>query len=398
MLMILTLILTSLTETSTMSELQLKLTSGPVARDYSPVRVVVPREMLKDVAPNGPWFLESDHGVREAQVLSMPGSAQVEIVWIETALPANASRQYTLRSSKTIHPTRFRFAEGPGYRSLLHGDRPIYRHEIRFDPADLETTKKTYQHLFGMNGEGFITKGAGGQHPHHRGVFAGWTTKVGDQASNFWVCNNGATIRHREAPADARSAGPVVARDVSLEDWVDAQGETVVRERRVTETWRPESGQRLLDFSLTLEAAGGQPVLLTGDPHHGGFQVRAVQSIAEGGGSAKYLRPTSAAGGKNDIWSDCPWVAMDIEVRGHGYRILHLDHAQNPRPMVYSTRPYGRFGSYFETTLEPGRPVVLQYRLLLVDHATGPRLEAAQLEARHRDYQDPVTVEILGSR
>src|SRR5215213_7443546 len=71
----------------------------------------------------------------------------------------------------------FHFADGDGYRELLFGDKPIYRYVNKYDPADRENTLKPFHHLYGLHGEGYITKGPGGLYTHHRGIFLGFTTQ-----------------------------------------------------------------------------------------------------------------------------------------------------------------------------------------------------------------------------
>src|SRR5687768_5936912 len=71
----------------------------------------------------------------------------------------------------------FRFVDGDGVRDLYFGTKPIWRDNIKYDPADRDNTYKPYKHVYGFGkNAGPITKGPGGTHPHHRGVFLGFKT------------------------------------------------------------------------------------------------------------------------------------------------------------------------------------------------------------------------------
>src|SRR4051794_39079497 len=99
------------------------------------------------------------------------------------AIGAIGCANYAL-AGDSAKSTGFRFVDGDGYRDLLFNDQPIYRHMTKYDPADRENTNKPFHHLYGMHGEGFMTKGPGGFETHHRGLFLGFTTPAG----NFWAC------------------------------------------------------------------------------------------------------------------------------------------------------------------------------------------------------------------
>jgi hypothetical protein len=53
-----------------------------------------------------------------------------------------------------------------------------------------------------------------------------------------------------------------------------------------------------------------------------------------------------------------------------------LDHPSNPRPTTFSTRPYGRFGAYFDREVAPGEPLTLKYRLHIQSAASAGKSDA----------------------
>ena len=52
-------------------------------------------------------------------------------------------------------------------------------------------------------------------------------------------------------------------------------------------------------------------------------------------------------------------------IEGDEWLVQHHSHPRNPGPWRYSTRAYGRFGSFAPIELEPRRPRVLRHRLVV---------------------------------
>ena len=55
---------------------------------------------------------------------------------------------------------------------------------------------------------------------------------------------------------------------------------------------------------------------------------------------------------------DHAWFEGDVTV-------LRVEGRNNPRPTVWSTRPYGRFGATFTTELQPGTPLPLSWTYVI---------------------------------
>jgi hypothetical protein len=63
----------------------------------------------------------------------------------------------------------------------------------------------------------------------------------------------------------------------------------------------------------------------------------------------------------------------------------------NPQPTVFSTRPYGRFGAFFDgQSISPDKPLKLKYRFILRDGSTTP--DVKQLDAEYQDWITPVKI------
>ena len=299
----------------------------------------------------------------------------VVLRWVEPDLAAGATKSYAIRPAGKPTST-FDFRDGDGSRDLRYGEANIWRDMIKWDEADRENTFKPFRHVFAFDRPGsktFITKGPGGQYPHHRGIFFGFKASVdGEDLGDFWHGRPKVTQRHVKYLAEEEFAGPVAARVAAVTDWVRDDGKTaVVRDTRTSTTWRIADHHYVFDYDIAVRSLLDKPVKIFADAHHGGFHFRASQQVAETRGangkpgSAKYVRPTSAKNNGNDIWADCPWVQCAFEVDGRPYAVTIFDHPSNPRPTTFSTRPYGRFGAYFATDVSPAEPLRLKYRVVI---------------------------------
>jgi hypothetical protein len=101
-------------------------------------------------------------------------------------------------------------------------------------------------------------------------------------------------------------------------------------------------------------------------------------------GLAKYVYPAGAKALKNDVWETCDWAHMKFPIEGKTYALTHFDAPTNFRPIQYSTRPYGRVGSFFTSTLKKGEPMKLRYRLRVRDGQQA--ISAEQLAAEYQQY------------
>src|SRR5207248_4787845 len=76
-----------------------------------------------------------------------------------------------------------------------------------------------------------------------------------------------------------------------------------------------------------------------------------------------------------------PWNAMSFVLDGKRYTAAYLDHPKNPKEARYSERDFGRFGSYFEYTVDEGKPLTVRYRLWLQEGQMQPAEVAALSKA-----------------
>ncbi len=350
---------------------------------------------------------------------SLPGQVErtsggVILRWIEPELQPRKPKTYDVIPAQ--EQPGFTFVEGAGYRDLKLGDRGVYRHMNRYDPAGHVGTFKPFHHVFDMHGEGFITNGPGSEewgksgegirYPHHRGLFFAYNkTPYGD----FWHGKDGVSQRHKEYKKDREITGPVVAREMSVNEWTTKDGKPIIRDTRELTTWHVIDTTYVLDFDVTLESLTGEAISLTGDSQHAGFHFRAANSVGQDtaatkpaakpttrgntGGNAIYTRPATAVAKGNDVWAECPWVYAAFTIEGHPYGVSEMNAPTNPQPTVFSTRPYGRFGAFVnDQEVAPNKPLKLKYRFIVRDATETPA--AKQLEQEYQDWVTPVKVTV----
>ena len=79
-------------------------------------------------------------------------------------------------------------------------------------------------------------------------------------------------------------------------------------------------------------------------------------------------------------------------VLGKRYTVAYLDHPKNPKEARYSEREFGRFGSYFEYTIDEGKPLTVSYRLWLQEGL----MKLEEVAALSRNFVEPVKVTVNG--
>jgi hypothetical protein len=287
----------------------------------------------------------------------------------------------------------FRFVEGAGYMDLMNGDSAVYRHVTPvYNPSRHDETFKVFHHVNGFHGEGFLTKGAGGDFSHHRGLFLGWfSVKTAGDSMDSWHGAAGASIRHLKYLPERELKG-AKARRASVSEWTKKDGSVIVRDTREVTAWFEEAGKLHLDWALTIASASGDSVLLSGDPAHSGFQFRADSVIK----AFEYLGPAdkSVAG---DDWTMKPansWIMAKFALKGHAYAVMQMDHPLNPRPVIAQKRDYGRFGHFFRATIAKDKPSTFYFRTLVLDVDRFGSPTQAQAQAFYDAYakSNPVSI------
>ncbi|MBU0639274.1 MAG: PmoA family protein [Planctomycetes bacterium] len=333
---------------------------------------------------------------RPGQVLKLD-ETRAELWWIVPRIRAGEESRWTATFSagRPAANTGFRWQPAAaGELDLLCDSRRVLRYMHAYDassPERLHETYKPYHHVFDAAGEHLLTKGPGGLYTHHRGIFIGWNKmKCGEQQYDFWHMKE-VTQRHQRFLKQI--AGPVLARSKMLIHWMDSNEQPVVAEEREITVFRQSAPTiMLLEFRTGLTAIGG-PVLLDGDPEHGGFQYRPHNDVAEGGPDVKTQYVFHAAGIDAHKDENLPWAAESYGLNGRRYSVQHMNHPDNPTPSRYSAyRDYGRFGAFFTKELAAGQTLPLRYRIQVCAGDLPPR---ETLMARHAAFVNPPRVDVL---
>ncbi|MEZ5964017.1 MAG: DUF6807 family protein [Planctomycetota bacterium] len=403
--------------------LPVRVRAGAVERQGSPAvaSFAWPDELVDALAACEtdlpvPWtasLTQQDGHHVACEVLGVPTSegspAHGELRFVVESMPADSERAYRLQlgAQRGEQGSQQGSQQGGTFstdldgdaRELRRGDTPLLRHEFAFDRDDFERTSKPIWHLYVPGTDVLLTKGVGGEYSHHRGLFLGWNkTTVGEHRFDFWHCPT-AGLRHTGYDL-RREVQSAVRGEVSTgTHWISPLDEPIVRDRRRLTFWRSAAmagdggaePRTLLDVAVELSA--DQLVALRGDPQHAGFQIRIADEVAQRK-DARYVRPASAKGGENDVWTDCPWVAGLFRVQDHDVAVLHMSHPSNPTPMSYSTRDYGRFGSFFEADIAPDTPLTLRYRLLILSLGKESDVSVERFARVYADYVQPLAVSV----
>lgn len=282
----------------------------------------------------------------------------------------------------------FKWVDG----DLRLGERPLLRYVSPvLDEKNREATYKPFHHVFSPDGARLLTKGPGGQFTHHRGIYYGFNkVTYGDgKTCDVWHCSGQAHQAHQSVLGV--DEGPVVGRHRVSIGWHGQNKDLFAVEEREVAVWNVAGGL-LIDFRSTLQAKLG-PVKLDGDPQHAGFHFRADNEVsAKTAKQTIYTRPDGAGKpGETRNWPgqrthvDLPWNAMSFTLGEARYTVVYLDRPENPKEARFSERDYGRFGSYFATTVEEGKPLVVRYRLWIQEGA----MDVAACASRHADFIDP---------
>jgi len=151
-------------------------------------------------------------------------------------------------------------------------------HPVLKDGKEREASYKPFHHLFDNSGA-LVTKGAGGQFTHHRGIFLGFSkvTYGNNVKVDIWHCRDDTHQAFQKVLL--RESGPVLASEKDQIAWNGKNKETFAVEERQLIVYKVPGGQ-LVEFQSVVRTTGG-PVLLDGDPQHAGFHFRASNDVAE---------------------------------------------------------------------------------------------------------------------
>ena len=248
---------------------RLTVEAGAHDRSNTPIRATIsaPAEMasveLKDASGR---VLPAQ--LTEPGVLNEAGESARELHFLLPSLAKGQTLELVaVLSDKPAAAKGFAWKhEENEYAELSYDGRPVMRYMCKpLDEKNRDETYKVYHHVYNPAGSRFITKGPGGQFPHHRGIFYGFsrTTDPGGTVDP-WHCP-GAVHQSHQGVLD-EEAGPGVGRHLAVVGWHGRNKEIFANEKRELSVYLP-SGGALIEFASRLETAGGK-VRVDGDPQH----------------------------------------------------------------------------------------------------------------------------------
>jgi methane monooxygenase PmoA-like len=320
---------------------------------------------------------------------SLTSNSAGELHFILPHLAAGESlRLKATLSTQAARAGGFVWRDQPGHHTdLMFGERKIVTyHYERLDestPASRVRTYKVFHHVFAPAGDRIVTGGLNDDpkvhSPHHRGIFYGFNriTYGEGKRADTWHCVDGAFQQHERFLA--LEQGPVLARHRVEIGWHGKDAAFADEERELTVYNVP--GGHLIEFASRLRSTSGR-VGIDGDPQHAGFQFRAHNDVdAYTTNETIFIRPDGiGVRGETRNWDpqtrrgpvNLPWNAMSFVLGGKRYTVAYLDRPENPKEARFSEREYGRFGSYFEYTIEKDKALTVNYRLWLQEGLMQP--------------------------
>jgi hypothetical protein len=395
---------------SASADFDITIAAGQHERKNIPVRVQLPRGQLDDTKIASVTLTLPDGTAIPAQPTypSLLSGEVNEIHFILPGLAAGESVRLRARASTDSLPRARGFAwhDHPGIRTdLLFDQRPIVTyHYERLDeasPASRVRTYKVFHDLYSPRGDRVVTNGLSNDpkvhSPHHRGIFYGFNRISYDNGKtvDLWHCTHGAYQEHDRFLFS--EAGPILGRHRVAIKWHGPDRAFAQEERELTVYNVP--GGQLVEFASCLYSLGGK-VRIDGDPQHAGFQFRAHNDVdALTARETVYVRPDGIGRrGETRNWDptthqgpvNLPWDAMSFVLGDKRYTVAYLDHPKNPKEARFSERDYGRFGSYFEYTIDEVNPLTVHYRLWLQEGLMKPE----EVTALSNDFVEPVRVTV----
>lgn len=272
-----------------------------------------------------------------------------------------------LEGSATLQAPHYHFALAADEKQLdiLYNGRPLAAWMHAFDPSSETSRHDTYKpflHVYDPKGTRFITKGAGGQFTHHRGIFLGFSKiMVNGKRYDLWHMKEGVQV-HRALSIEA--ATETEAAFTASIAWQDNQGEILLSEdRRFRFLEPPAKAYALIEMTSALTAVAGDAEM-SGDPEHAGAQFRPANDIVAK--ETVYAFHQDGIDPKKDL--DLPWVGetFRLEPKTNRYSVVILNHPDNPKGTVFSAyRDYGRFGAFPSFTIQQGETATLRYRWIV---------------------------------
>jgi hypothetical protein len=270
--------------------------------------------------------------------------------------------------------TRFEFRETtPATLELSENGKPVFVYNfggILAQGSPERMRRSCYLHpVYAPDGTA-LTDDFNKDHPHHRGIFWAWEVVTFDgKTDDVWTVKG---FRQRFVRWLARETNGPTARLAVENGWYDGDRKFVKEDVEII-AQPTKDDRRILDFTLRFEALD-KPVTIVGTPDqrkgYGGF---AFRTAPRDGGAAKTTIHTDAGVSEKDgVMARHPWAEIRGSFQGKEESIKIEDEASNPGfpkngwLMRHSFALLNvSYPGLDPVTLEPGKPLVLKYRVIL---------------------------------
>ena len=247
----------------------------------------------------------------------------------------------------------------------------VYNYGMILAPGSGERMRRSsYLHpVYAPDGT-VLTDDFNRDHPHHRGIFWAWeVVTVNGKTDDVWTVKG---FRQKFLRWKARETNGPVARLAVENGWYDGDRRFVKEDVEILAHSATKT-QRILDFALSFEALD-QPVVIVGTPDsqkgYGGFAFRTAPR--DGGASQTIIRTDKGISEKDGVLSRHPWAEIAGSFKGTEAGVRIEDNPSNPG---YPTNGWLMRHSFAllnvsypglePITLQPGKPLVLKYRVIL---------------------------------
>lgn len=290
------------------------------------------------------------------------------------AIGAFSASSWLLGSRLNAADSGFQFREaGKTGLELSDDGKPVfvYNFGMVLAPGFPKTMQRScYLHpVYAPNGV-VLTDDFNPDHPHHRGISWMWPEVVVDgKKGDIWTVKG---FQQRFVAWKAREADDSHAKLVVENGWFDGDRKFVDEEVEIVAKKAADDG-RTLDFTIRLTAID-DPVQIAGTPEgkkgFGGFCFRFAPR--DGGKVATTIRTDRGIQKKDAVLARHPWAEISGTFKGKAAGARVEDNPDNPGFPKNGWLMRHGFGflnvSYpglQPITLEPGKPLVLKYRVVL---------------------------------
>lgn len=371
--------------------------------EWAPVTVEWPGEAP---AAEGYWVDVADPArVRPYQVETSrapDGSVVRRLHFVEVQLAAGATREYRLggsaegakaESDEAFEGWRSQSAQAAS--GLQRGGRVWLQRISGYRPGEHELSFKVYDHIYGHDADRPLTKGLGGQFPHHRGLFLGWNqAKRCELTHDFWHGRTGEVLEEAEEKREVFGLGKVCGSMRTHSRWHLGSEETWIEETRTVTLWATAPGRRLFDVEVRLVNPGSKHVALRGDPHHAGLHLRLASEVEAVAKEVVWAWPEKSIDQGNDIRAGASAAIGSIPWRGGSLVVGMQDQGPATADLRLCARGYGRFGVFREFEIPPGGEAALRVRFSLEERKAGFTLTSFE-DAVHQVLPQRVVARVI---